>query len=79
MSICFFECCSNCRQKLEASKMFCILAMSPFKVSFYLYREVETVILIVYAHTGHEVLDELWVFSISITVLWFPDMTLSML
>jgi hypothetical protein len=55
----FIECCSNWRQKLEASKMFCILAMSPFKVSFYLYREVEAVILIVHAHTGQEVLDEL--------------------
>jgi hypothetical protein len=36
-----------------------MVAMSPFKVSFYLYREAGAVISIVRAHTGHEDFDEL--------------------
>jgi len=36
-----------------------MVAISPFKAPFYLYREVEAVIPIVRAHTGHEDFDEL--------------------
>jgi hypothetical protein len=36
-----------------------MVAMSSFKVSFYLYREAEAVIPNVREHTGHEDFDEL--------------------
>jgi hypothetical protein len=36
-----------------------MVAMSPFKVSFHLYREAEAVIPIVRAHTGHEDFDDI--------------------
>jgi len=35
-----------------------MVAMSPFKVSFYLYREAAAVIPIVRSHTAHEEFDE---------------------
>ena len=38
--------------------MFCMLAMSAFKLSFYLYTEAGAVFPIVHAHTGHEGFDE---------------------
>jgi len=38
--------------------MFCMVAMSPFKASFYLYREAGAVIPILCAHTLHEEFDE---------------------
>jgi hypothetical protein len=36
-----------------------MVAMSPFKVSFYLYKETGAVIPIVCAHKGHEEFDKL--------------------